>query len=112
VTGVGGRTAGDDGCLLTGVDVSGSTNQAVLAGPSGRVGLGAGQVLALAPDASAVVVSDGTTARLFTVSDNDNTTGGAELDVTADLFTFIVDSTITETPPPADADTPTTAGTE
>jgi hypothetical protein len=111
VTGVGGRTAGDDGCLLTGVDVSGSTNQTVLAGPSGRVGLGAGQVLALAPDASAVVVSDGTTARLFTVSD-DNTTGGAELDVTADLFTFIVDSTIADTPPTVDTDTPTTAGPE
>jgi len=45
------------------------------------------------------------------VSD-DNTTGGAELDVTADLFTFIVDSTIADTPPTVDTDTPTTAGPE
>ena len=112
VTGIGGRTAGDDGCLLTGVDVAGTDNQAVLAGPSGRVGLGSGQVLALAPDASAVIINDGTTSRLFTVNDGD-TTGGAPIDVMADLFTFVVDSTIDpdENDPDNNADTNTADGT-
>ena len=87
----------------------GPYNQAVLAGPSGRVGLGSGQVLALAPDASAVIIDDGTTSRLFTVNDSD-ATGGAPIDVVADLFTFVVDSTID--PVESDPDTNTADSTD
>lgn len=96
VTGISGIARSDDGCLVTGVRTDDQSS--VLAGEFEMVNLSGRRVLALAPDASAVVLSSDTGPVLVNVSDlSAALTGGTlasvrPLDTGADLFVLVAGS--------------------
>ena len=85
-----------DGCLLTGVQ-TGETRLPALVGRFGTLALGERRVLAMAPDSSAVILSDDTGAVLVTTDDLANAEAGGEpaelraIGPVGDLYSFIPD---------------------
>lgn len=85
-----------DGCLLTGV-ATGDDRQPVLVGSFGTLGLGERRVLAMAPDSSAVILTDDTGAVLVATNDLSRAEAGGDpaellpIGPVGDLYSFIAD---------------------
>ncbi|MGA1034483.1 MAG: hypothetical protein ACO3VI_04135 [Ilumatobacteraceae bacterium] len=85
-----------DGCLLTGVQ-TGEIRLPALVGRFGTLALGERRVLAMAPDSSAVILSDDTGAVLVTTDDLSRAEAGGEpaelraIGPVGDLYSFIPD---------------------
>lgn len=96
VTGITGMSRSDDGCLVTGV--RSSDRSGVLVGEFEMVTLAGRRALALAPDATAVVLSSDTGPVIVDVDDLSAAIGGASpasvraLDTGDDLFVLVAGS--------------------
>lgn len=91
-----GLSQSGDGCLVTGVR-TGEERTPVLIGPFGALDLGSRRVLAMAPDSTAVILTDDAGAVLVTTDDlNRAENGGDPADLrpigpVGDLYSFIPD---------------------
>jgi len=96
VTGISGISRSDDGCLVTGVRTQ--DRSSVLVGEFDLVSLAGRQVLALAPDATAVVLSSDTGPVIVDVTDLSAALSGGTpatvraLDTGDDLFVLVAGS--------------------